>query len=147
MKSYAYLLFALAAGIAATAGSDILARMWIGGVPLAAAGIEHLRYAVSGWVGTIFLLAPFLAVGWVSAAFHKRGSTRVAGGICAIGLLPLSYFYFQGYQAAQYALADERWTAAALSIGFLPFAIGIPVTLLVGLAALIALGLESRMSD
>lgn len=43
-KSCAYLLFALAAGIAATAGSDILARMWIGGVPLAAAGVEHLRY-------------------------------------------------------------------------------------------------------
>jgi hypothetical protein len=121
--------------------------MWIGGMPLAAAGGEHLRYAVSGWVGTIFLLAPFFAVGWVSAAFHKRGRSRSAAVICAIGLLPLSYFYFQGYQAAQYSLTEEQWTAAALSIGLLPFAIGIPVTLLVGLAALIALGLERRMPD
>jgi hypothetical protein len=147
MKPYAYLLCALVAGIFATAGSDILARMWIADETLGFATGEHLRYAESGWMGTLFLLAPFLAVGWISAAFHKREQTRSAFLLFAVGLIPLIYFYFDGYQAAQQALADERWTAAALSIGLLPFFVGIPVVLLVGIAAVVALRFEGRMSD
>lgn len=146
MKYLAYPISALAVGIGATVGSDILARMWIGGETLAAASSEHLHYALGSWVGTIFLLAPFLVVGCVSAAFQRQKDVRSAGVISTVGLMPLSYFYFQGYQAAQYALAEERWTAAALSIGLLPFAVGIPVVLLVAFAALIALGLKFRMS-
>jgi hypothetical protein len=147
MKPSVYLLFALVAAIAATFGSDILARMTIGGESLSSAGGEHLRYALNGWMGTIFLFAPFLAVGSASAAFHKRGRTRSALLIFALGQLPLIYFYFQGYGRAQQALADEHWTAAALSVGLLPFVIGIPVVLLVAFASLIALGVESRMSE
>ena len=147
MKPYLYFILALVAAIGATAGSDILARMAIAGESFDFAGSEHLRYALSSWVGTIFLFAPFVAVGWAGAAFHKRGRARSAALIFALGLIPLTYFYFEGYQAAQQALADEHWTAAALSIGLLPFMIGIPVMLLVALASLVALGIEARMSD
>lgn len=147
MKPYAYVLIALVAGITATLGSDTVARMWIAGESFAPAIEEHLRYAISSWVGTTFLLAPFLIVSWISAAFQKRGRTRAAPLIFTVGLIPLIYFYFEGYQAAQQALADEHWTAAALSIGLLPFFVGLPVILLVGLAAVVALGIEERMSE
>jgi hypothetical protein len=147
MKPHTYYLFAVAGAIAATAGSDILARMSIADETFASAGSEHLHYALDGWLGTIFLMAPFGAVGWVSAAFHKRARPRTAFMIFALGLLPLIYFYFDGYQAAQQALADEQWTAAALSVGLLPFFIGIPVMLLVAVAAAVALGVESQRSD
>ena len=147
MKRYLYFILALVAAIGATAGSDIFARMAIAGESFDFAGSEHLRYALSSWIGTAFLFAPFVAVGWAAAAFHKRGRTRSAALIFALGLIPLTYFYFEGYQAAQQALADEQWTAAALSIGLLPFMIGIPVTLLVALASVVSLGIEARMSD
>jgi hypothetical protein len=89
MKPSLYFLFALVGASAATVGSDILARMTIGGESFGTAGGEHLKYALSGWLGTMFLLAPFLAVGWVSAAFHKRGRGRSAMLIFALGLVPL----------------------------------------------------------
>jgi len=147
MKPSHFFAFALVAAIAATIGSDIFARVSIGGQSVGSAGGEHLRYALSDWIGTLFLFAPFLAVGWTSAALRKRGQTRFAFVVLAVGLLPLIYFYIEGYRGAQQALADEQWTAAALSIGLLPFVVGIPVMLLVGFASWVAIRLESRPSE
>jgi hypothetical protein len=62
-------------------------------------------------------------------------------------MLALLYFYFRGHQDAQRALLEEHWTAAALSVGLLPFFIGIPVVLIVALAAATAANLDKRTSD
>jgi len=147
MKPVAYLLLASVVSVAATTGSDVVARMEVAGETFGYATRDHLSIALNSWVGAIFLLAPFLIVGWTAAAIEKRARTRIAILVFAVGMVPLTYFYFHGYQAAQHALADEKWTAAALSIGLLPFFVGIPVLLLVGVTAAIAVGLDSRMSD
>jgi hypothetical protein len=62
-------------------------------------------------------------------------------------MLTLLYFYFQGHQGAQLALLDEKWTAAALSIGLLPFFIGVPVVFAAWGAAALAAKFDPQMSD
>jgi hypothetical protein len=60
----------------------------------------------------------------------------------ALSLFTLSYFYFGGFHAAEQAMVDERWTAAALSIGLLPFFVGVPFVLALMGAAFIVRKLD-----
>jgi hypothetical protein len=142
-----YLLPAVVAFLAATTGSDLIARTSIGGEPLGVALREHLYYAGVQVVGTIFLLAPFIGVAFVCSRAEKWTNSRSVCAIFAVGTFALLYFYFQGYQAAQHALLEEHWTAAALSIGMLPFFIGVPVVFAAWGAATLAAKLDPRMSD
>jgi len=147
MALRSYLIIALFVFFVAMTGSDIYARMTIGGWSFGQAVNGHLEWASMTVVGIFFLFAPFLAVAFICAAVNKRARTRSAATIFGAVVLVLLYYYFGGFQAAQQALLDKRWTAAALSVGLLPFFIGIPTVLaVVGLGAL-ASTFDPQMSD
>ena len=142
-----YVLSAVAVFVAATTGADLVARTSIAGEPLGAALREHLYWAGEQLIGTMLLFAPFAVVAFVCARLEKQARSRSAFLIFAGAMLTLLYFYFEGHQGAQYALLEEKWTAAALSVGLLPFFIGVPIVLAVIGAAALAARFDRRMSD
>jgi hypothetical protein len=134
-----YLPVAVVVFLAATAGGDLVARTSIAGQPFDVALQEHVYWAGVQFLGTLLLFAPFVAVAFVCAFADKRARTRSIVVIFAAAMLTLLYFYFQGYQAAERAMLQKMWTAATLSVGLLPFFIGIPVVLAaIGAGALAA---------
>lgn len=142
-----YLPVAVVVFLVATTGSDLIARTSIGGDSFTVALRDHLYWAAAQFAGTIFLLAPFVAVALVSARVEKQARSRSVVVTFALAMLTLLYFYFQGYQGAQQAFLEEKWTAAALSVGLLPFFIGVPVVLVVVGAGALAGKFDRRMSD
>lgn len=141
-----YLPVAVVVFLAATTGADLVAQMSIGGQPFAAALHEHLYWAAEEFVGTMLLLAPFVAVAFVCAFAEKRARTRSILLIFAVAMLTLLYFYFEGHQAAERAMLQKKWTAAALSVGLLPIFIGVPVVLAALGAGALAAKLDPRIS-
>jgi hypothetical protein len=144
MRPTLYLMSSLVAFLLGTVASDLVARTSIAGEALGQALSEHWHYAAAEPVGSLILLAPFLGVGLVSATVEKWARTRSAILLFTLGTAPLLYSYFTGYQAAQHALLDEKWTAAALSVGLLPFIVGIPVLFVLALAGVLAVGIHRR---
>jgi hypothetical protein len=138
-----FLVVAAAAFLVATTGSDVFARMAIGGQPLADAASEHFYWAGVQFIGTLMLLAPFGFLAVIASWVEDRTRTWQAAMLFAVPTLYLIYTYFEGYQASQVAMLDKRWTAATLSIGFLPFSAA-PVVLIDWLAALILVRLQNR---
>jgi hypothetical protein len=145
MKLKLYLLLAVLAFVVGTMGSDLVARTSIAGERVAQAFSEHLHLAWVQFTGTMLLAAPFIAVAFICAFAQRQARDRSAVVIFAIAMSTLLYFYFSGYQAAQHALLDSNWTAAALSIGLLPFFIGLPVVLAAALAGAIAARFDRRV--
>jgi|SRR6185503_15325472 len=141
-----YLPIALVVFVAATLGADVVAQTSIGGKALSDALHEHLYWAGVELLGTLFLLAPFIAVAGICALAERRARTRTVLAIFSLAMLALLYFYFQGYQAAQRAELQHMWTAATLSIGFLPFGIGLAVVLAVILFGWLAKEVDPRVS-
>lgn len=131
--------------LVATTCADIAAS--IGGEPVAVALREHLYWARVQFVGTLLLLAPFVAVAIICARMEKQVRTRSASLIFALAMLALLYFYFQAYQSAERAALKQLWTAATLSVALLPFLIGLPVVLAVIGAGALAAKYDRRMSD
>ena len=142
-----YLSAAVVTFLAATTGADLYARTTIGGERFATALREHLYWAAVQFVGTLLLLAPFVAVAFVCAYVEKRARRRGVLLIFTTAMLTLLYFYFQGHQAAQRAMLAKMWTAATLSIGLLPFLIGVPVVLAAMGAGAVAATFDRRRSD
>jgi hypothetical protein len=142
-----YLPAAIAVFLDATTGADVIARTSIAGEPFEAALREHLYYAGRDFIRTILLLVPFIAVAFVFACAAKKARSRSVAILFTMAMVALLYFYFQGYLESQHALAEERWTSAALSIVILPFFIGLPVALVSLAAALLAVRLDRQMSD
>jgi len=142
-----YLPVAVAVFLAATTGADLIARTSIGGQPFAAALHEHFYWAAVQFVATLLLSAPFIAVAFVCARIEKQARDRSVALIFTAAMLTLLYFYFQGYQASERAMLEKMWTAATLSIGLLPFFIGVPVVLTVMGAGALAAKLDRRMSS
>ena len=95
--------------LAATTGADLIARTSIGGQPFVAALHEHLYWAGVQFVGTMLLLAPFVAVAFVCAFVEKQAQTRSVLLIFAVAMLTLLYFYFQGHQAAERFALQKMW--------------------------------------
>ena len=141
-----YLPVAVVAFLAATTGADLIVRTSIGGQPFAAALHEHLYGAGEQFAGTMLLLAPFVAVAFVCGFAEKHAKTRSALLIFAAAMLTLLYFYFQGHQAAERAALQKMWTAATLSVGLLPFFIGVPVVLAAIGAGAIAANFDRRVT-
>jgi uncharacterized membrane protein YfcA len=141
-----YLPAAVVAFLAATTGADLYARTTIGREQFAVALREHLYWAAVQFVGTLLLLAPFVAVALVCARVEKQARSRSVALIFTAAMLTLLYFYFQGHQAAQRAELERLWTAATLSIGLLPFFIGVPTVLAVMGAGALAAKFDRRMS-
>lgn len=142
-----YLPVAAVVSLAATIGADCIASMSIAGQPFAAALHQALYWDRVEFVGTIFLLVPFVAVAFVCALVEKRARNRSALLIFAVAMIALLYFYFRGYQAAEHAALQKLWTAAAVSIGFLPFGIGLAVVLAVIVFGWLATEFDPRVSD
>lgn len=143
----AYLPIALAVFLAATTGADLIARTSIAGQRFAVAWHEHLYWAGVQLVATVLLLAPFIAVAFVCALAERRARTRSVLLIFAAAMLTLLYFYFQAHQEAQRAALQHMWTAATLSVGLLPFFIGVPIVLVALGARALAAKFDRRMSD
>ena len=138
-----YLPLALVVFLAGTTGADLVARTAIAGEPFGVALRDHLYYyAGVQLVGTIFLLAPFVAVSFLCARAGRQARTRSVASIFAVTMLTLFYFYYQGHQGAQLALLEEKWTASALAVGMLPFFPGIPLVLAVLVAGKFAAKLD-----
>ena len=142
-----YLSLALLAFLTATMGADVVARTTIAGETVAFALRDHIYWAGVQFVGTLLLLAPFVAVAFICARVEKKARHRSAFLIFALAMLTLLYFYFDGHMAAQHALKGGMWTAAALSVGLLPFFIGIPLLLAAIIAGAFATKFDRRMSD
>jgi hypothetical protein len=141
-----FLALAAVAFLVATTGSDVFARVTIGGQPLLKAVSEHFYWAGVQFIGTILLFAPFGFLAVIASWVQDRKNAWTAVALFAIPTLYLIYSYFDGYQASQIAMLDKRWTAATLSVGFLPFA-AVPVVLIDWLAALILVRLKRRRLD
>jgi hypothetical protein len=73
------------------------------------------------FIGTLFLLLPFAILAVIGSWVEGRSSRLKGLIIFGLPALYLIYSYFQGYHASKVAELDHRWTAATLSIGFLPF--------------------------
>jgi hypothetical protein len=135
MTTKAYLLIATAVFIGAVTGSDLVARITIARVSFGVALVEHLHWVSLTIVGIVFLFAPFAGVALICGIANRRAKTRGAITLFFVGMAVLAYFYFGGFRASQEAMLDKKWTAAALSIGLLPFLVGIPLS---GITAIVA---------
>lgn len=145
MRSRTFLLIALLMFLVAVTGSDLFARISIGHLSLMGAVSEHIEWAAMTLIGLLLLLAPFLVVALICAIANKRARARSAVTIFAAALITLLYFYFGAFQAAERAVLNAHWTAAALSIGLLPFFVGTPTVLLTAAAAALAASFDRRL--
>jgi hypothetical protein len=146
MTTKAYLLTAVAAFIAVVTGSDLIARMTIAGDTFGRAIGEHVHWASLTIVGVVFLFVPFGSAALICGAANKRAESRGAVTIFIIAMAALAYFYFNGFQASQQAMLDKRWTAAALSVGLLPFFIGLPLLSIVAIVASVITRVDRRQT-
>jgi hypothetical protein len=144
MTTRAYLLIATGVFITAVTGSDLIARMTIAGNPLGVALAEHLHWASLTVAGIAFLFVPFVGVAFICGSANRRTKTRSAVALFVVALAVLAYFYYGGFQASQHAMLDKKWTAAALSIGLLPFFIGLPLLGVVAIAAAVLVLIDRR---
>ena len=143
MTTKRYLLTANVVFLAAVTGSDLVARVTIAGNTFGDAIVEHLHWVSLTLVGVVFLFIPFGGAALICGAANKRTKTRSAVTLFIVAMAALAYFYFNGFQASQQAMLDKRWTAAALSIGLLPFFVGLPLLGIVGIVAAV-IGLVDR---
>jgi hypothetical protein len=144
MTMKAYLLTAIVTFIVIVTGSDLIARMTIAGDTFSNALGEHLHWASLTIVGVVMLFVPFGGAALICRAANKRAKTRSAVALFLVALAALGYFYFGGFQASQQAMLDEKWTAATLLIGLLPFFVGLPLLGLVGIAAMVIARVDRR---
>lgn len=140
-----YISLAIVVSLTATIGADVYARTAISDESFELAVREHLYYARVQFIGTFLLIAPFVTVALICARQQKKSQGHFAKISFCVAMLALLFFYFRGYAAAQNAMFEEKWTAAALSVGLLPFFVGIPVVLIV--AGISAAYSSSRNSD
>ncbi len=144
MKIRYYLLLAIVMFLGAVTGSDVFARMTIADEGFHQAISEHLHYFSLEIVGNIILFAPFGGSALICGMANRQAKTRSVAIIFSISIAILTYFYFTGFQAAQRAVLEMKWTAAALSVGLLPFFIGVPVLVTVAIAAGITARVDRR---
>ena len=138
MKMRLYLLIAVVAFVVVVTGSNLSAHMTIANETFGKAFSQHLEWASDTNLGVAFLFAPFGGSALICGFANKSAKTRTIAAIFFASIAILGYFYFQGFQASEHAMLDKRWTAAALSIGSLPFFIGIPLLMALTIAAVIA---------
>jgi hypothetical protein len=126
---------------AATLATDVAARIAVAGESLGEAASQHLYFAAVQPFGTLWLYAPFGCLALICAAVEDKTSRRTALLIFSLNALMLIILYGRGYHAAQQSFLDERWTAGALAVGFLPF-VTAPVLLIAGVASLVAVKIK-----
>ena len=115
-----YLLLGVLGFAVGHMGFDIYARTLVGGESLLSSVAEVIHDTASAPVGSSLLMAPFLFLAWISARLAKAGKLVAGIVLFATGIVILCYLYYSGHMDAQTSLLAKRWTAASLSIGFLP---------------------------
>lgn len=130
-RLFIFLVIAVPLGLTIMLGFDIMARVRVNGEGLGLALHHALRD--SNWRGITFLLAPFVGLGFISAAASKH-SLRYGYFLLLCSVIVLTPLYWSGYVNSQRFLRSSSWTASALAIGLVPFKslILIPVGLLIG---------------
>jgi hypothetical protein len=121
-KQLAYAAFAALAGLAFIVSTLIfgaLAKVAVAGDTFAHAFSEHLHYMTI--VGSLMLFAPFIALAAISVGFIGKRGVPFGFGVFSLGLILLMALYWLGYIGSEEALLNRKWTAAALSVGLLPF--------------------------
>jgi hypothetical protein len=109
--------------------ADIASRMVVARRSFNDAVGEHLRMAAIQPFGTLMLAIPFAALGWLSYRQGRRNAMKRGVALLFVPSVVLAYFYYSGFYGSQQALLEKHWTAAALSVGVLPFFVGIPTVL------------------
>lgn len=137
MKRFAaYASFLAAAALAflvSTLGFDVVARVAVAQRPVADAWTHALAGHLAQPTGALLLALPFIAAGALAAEAATSAGARSGIAVFAAVAGILGWMYFRGYTGQQEALAGKQWTAAALSVGLLPFR-AIPVILVAALA-------------
>jgi len=107
--------------LVATIGFEVLASV----LQTQAAVIFSLHESIHSFfsqpIGSLLLAAPFLVIGIVAANLAKGVGSFQAKVFFVSSVAALGALYLSGYWAAQQALLAQKWTAAALSVGLLPF--------------------------
>jgi hypothetical protein len=134
----------IVAFLVGTLVADVLAHVRVAGETWAQAMRSHLEWVGLTLIGELLLLAPFLGAALICRSLSKRGLPKIAVTLFVFAMATLVYFYFEGFHAAQVALRDRMWTVATLSVGLLPFFVGIPTVGAVGIAAKAALTLRAN---
>ena len=128
-----YLLAAVVLFVVATVGFDVHSRITIGGESYGHALSQHMHYAKQQLFGTILLVLPFLLLGCMAAAFSTKRNAGHGAAIFVVGGVLLLTLYYKGHIDSEIAMRNKHWTAAALSVGLLPFqSLGVLVLLLIG---------------
>lgn len=144
MTRKAYLLAALIVFVVVITGSDLIARITMARLTLGEAAREHLEWLSMPVLGFLLLFAPFGGSALICGSANKRARTRSAATLFSLSMTVLGSYYFEGFQASQQAMLDQRWTAAALSIGLLPVFVGLPLLVVVAVLALIIVRVDRR---
>lgn len=100
---------------------EVFARLSIRQSDFVEAVSETFYYSTIQPVGTIMLLAPFALLGWMAASLTRKKTLKQGAILFSIGAVVLSLMYFVGHMGAEQAMLNRKWTAAALSVGLLPF--------------------------
>jgi hypothetical protein len=134
MRLATYVAAAVLAFVAATLGSDVIVSIFMGGRTLPEALAEHTHWATAEPAGTLWLFAPFAGLALLCSALGKgmrRRSGLVIFGGASLGLILL---YLHAYQSAEQFAQNRMWTAATLTIAFVP--LKAVVVLLIALGAI-----------
>jgi hypothetical protein len=106
--------------------ADIASRIIVARRSFADAVGEHLEMALRPPFATLMLAAPFAALAWLGYRLGCRNAVKRGIALLFLPSVILAYFYFWGLYGSQEALLQRKWTAATLSVGLLPFFVGIP---------------------
>jgi uncharacterized membrane protein YdjX (TVP38/TMEM64 family) len=139
-----YLIPALLVFLVAVTGSDLFARMTIGGQHFRDAIGTHLQWAVFTIPGILFLFVPFAGIALICGVATRRTRSRRITALFCISVTILACFYFAGFQAAQRGPMEDGWAAATPWFGPLPFFIGIPILAVVAIVAAVLARLDPR---
>jgi hypothetical protein len=116
-----YLLASLLCFVVATNGSEILANILQTQTGFTSALRDSIRASISTPIGSLLLAAPFLVIGIVAANLAKSVGAIQAIIYFVLSVTALGAIYLAGYWSAQQALLAGKLTAAAISVGMLPF--------------------------
>ena len=121
---------ATVAFILSTTVADVVARVSVGGEPVGEALSESFGSAGIPVLGLVMIAVPFVALAWVGVHLALRNAFWWGLLLAFVGMSCLVLLYFQGFHYSQVAILQRKWTAAALSVGLIPFFYGVPITLL-----------------
>jgi hypothetical protein len=100
--------------------ADLVARVSIRGETLGFAARDHLHYVGVQLAGTGFLSLPFLGLAFIGLPVLRARGPMAGVLFLLLGALLLGGVYALGYRQAAEAMAARHWTAAALSVAFIP---------------------------